>query len=1136
MRFFLFLLVLFRLSYLYGGSQLEEGFRHPPDWARPWVYWFWLNGYINKEGISADLQAMKKVGIGGVLIMEVDQGTPPGKIQFASKEWRELFKFVVSQADKLGLKVNMNNDAGWTGSGGPWIPPELAMQRLTWSEITVEGPKSIRLSLPQPPTSLNFYRDIAVLAIPYLTNQAIIPNWQGKAVFNYYPQPFHFPVHFLDVGRPILIKQVIDLTSKLNSRGELEWDVPAGKWRIIRFGYTPTGAQNAPSPASGRGLECDKLSREAVEFHFNSFIKKLIEDVGPLAGKSFVATHIDSWEVGLQNWTPKMREEFWKRRGYDLIPFLPALIGYVVESREVSERFLWDFRRTISELLLENYAGVMRELANKYGLHLTIEGYTTSLTDEFAYGGQADEPMGEFWSWGRYGASSTCTEMASAGHTHGKRVIGAEAFPADAGERWLGYPGNIKDLADWAFCEGINRLVVHRYAFQPWLDVKPGMTMGPWGLHYERTQTWWEQSKAWHNYLARCQFLLQQGLFVADFCLLVPEGAPQNLGGQSILPSLTSPGRPFERPGYNFDFCSSEVVYKMKVKNGRIYLPDGMNYRFLVLPRSPRMTPKLLRKIGELIREGASVVGAPPLCSPSLEGYPDCDKEILELVKEIWGGTNPPRQLTVRRYGKGRIYWGGSFILNEGGSSASLLEMAKWIWYPEGNPLQAVPQNITRLFRRTFEIKEKEIKSAKLFITADNEFKCKLNGQFVGEGNKWEEIYSFDVKDFLKAGRNEILVIARNGGDIPNPAGLICVLTIRYSDGDSQYLISDGSWESAIGDEWVKAMELGPYGIAPWGQIGTYPLYYNIEEICQLLRKLGIPPDYSYEPRISAGSIRYIHRSLPDAEVYFISNQEVRKINIKCFFRVKGMLPELWLPESGEIKRPEKFRETKEGTILSLNLEPLESIFVVFPRESSKRRWLSLPVRREPVVREIVEIRGEWEVHFPKGWGAPEKVTLPNLISWSEHPEEGVRFFSGTALYIKKFVLPRKLYSRYRRYILNLGDVKVVAEVMLNDKYLGTLWKIPYKVDVTEAIKPGENKLMIRITNLWVNRMIGDEKLPEDSERNPDGTLRRWPDWLLEGRRSPTGRFTFTTWRLWRKEDELQPSGLLGPVKLAICR
>ncbi|MGB9608706.1 MAG: glycosylhydrolase-like jelly roll fold domain-containing protein, partial [bacterium] len=357
------------------------------------------------------------------------------------------------------------------------------------------------------------------------------------------------------------------------------------------------------------------------------------------------------------------------------------------------------------------------------------------------------------------------------------------------------------------------------------------------------------------------------------------------------------------------------------------------------------------------------------------------------------------------------------FILNEGGSSASLLEMAKWIWYPEGNPLQAVPQNITRLFRRTFEIKEKEIKSAKLFITADNEFKCKLNGQFVGEGNKWEEIYSFDVKDFLKAGRNEILVIARNGGDIPNPAGLICVLTIRYSDGDSQYLISDGSWESAIGDEWVKAMELGPYGIAPWGQIGTYPLYYDIEEICQLLRKLGIPPDYSYEPRISAGSIRYIHKSLPDAEVYFISNQEVRKINIKCFFRVKGMLPELWLPESGEIKRPEKFRETKEGTILSLNLEPLESIFVVFPRESSKRRWLSLPVRREPVVREIVEIRGEWEVHFPKGWGAPEKVTLPNLISWSEHPEEGVRFFSGTALYIKKFVLPRKLYSRYRRYI-----------------------------------------------------------------------------------------------------------------------
>jgi hypothetical protein len=1128
-------LVLCSFSECFEVSQLETGFRNPPDWAKPWVYWFWLNGYITKEGITADLEAMKRAGVGGVLIMEVDQGTPPGPISFASQEWRELFKFVVKEADRLGLKVNMNNDAGWTGSGGPWIPPQLAMQRITWSEIKVEGPRSLKIQLPKPPTNLNFYRDIAVLAMPDYSNQAVIPNWEGKASFTFYPQPFILPTRFLDTGQSVPLSKVIDLSSKMNSDGELDWDVPEGKWRIIRFGYTPTGAQNAPSPASGRGLECDKLSREAVEFHFNSFIRKLIEDVGPLAGKSFVATHIDSWEVGEQNWTPRMREEFLRRRGYDLLPYLPALIGLVVESREVSERFLWDFRRTISEMLLENYAGGMRELANRYGLRLTIEGYTTSLTDEFAYGGQADEPMGEFWSWGKYGASSTCTEMASAGHTHGKRVIGAEAFTADAGERWLGYPGNIKDLADWAFCEGINRFVVHRYALQPWLDVKPGMSMGPWGLHYERTQTWWEQSRAWHDYLARCQYLLQQGHFVADICLLVPEGAPQSLGGQSILPKLTSPGRPFERPGYNFDFCSSDVIYKMKVKDGKIYLPDGMSYKVLVLPRYPRMTPQLLRKIGELAKEGATVIGAPPLSSPSLEDYPRCDEEISRLSKEIWGSAIAPRKLTTRKYGKGKIIWGGYFSLGDRKGLSPLIEMAKWIWYPEGNPLQSVPQNITRLFRKSFEVESKPVESARLTITADNDFKCFINGKLVGQGDKWEEIYDFDVKGFLKQGKNEILVSAHNGGDIPNPAGLICALFIQYKDGDVEYIVSDRSWESAIVDVWVPAMELGPYGIGPWGNIGYLPLYYDIEEICQLLNNMGIPPDFSYEPRKAPGSIRYIHRSLPDAEIYFVANQESQEARINCFFRVKGRLPEIWLPESGKIMRPEKFKETKEGTIVSLYLKPLESVFVVFPKTRSSSRWMALEVKRKPAREREIKIEGEWEVSFPKGWGAPEKVVFPNLISWHQHSDEGIKYFSGTAVYKKVFSLPKNLYRRDKRFILSLGDVEVMAEVMLNGKYLGTLWRAPYEVDVTEAIRPGKNELLLRVTNLWVNRMIGDEFLPEDSERYPNGTLIRWPDWLLEGKKSPTGRFTFTTWRLWTKKDPLQPSGLLGPVKLSIC-
>ena len=254
---------------------------------------------------------------------------------------------------------------------------------------------------------------------------------------------------------------------------------------------------------------------------------------------------------------------------------------------EVSERFLWDLRETISELLLENYAGRFHDLAHRHGLRLSIEAYNTCPCDEMAYAGRADEPMGEFWSWSKYGAAFSCTEMASAGTRLRQADHRRRSFTADNGEKWLGHPGNIKDLGDWAFCEGINRFVFHRYAMQPWRDRKPGMSMGPWGLHYERTETWWEQSQPWHEYLARCQFLLQQGLFVADICFLGPEGSPQTLNGQQSFVSKTlARGPALGRPGHNFDTCPPEVVLtRMSVKDGRLVLPDGMSYRMLVLPR-----------------------------------------------------------------------------------------------------------------------------------------------------------------------------------------------------------------------------------------------------------------------------------------------------------------------------------------------------------------------------------------------------------------------------------------------------------------------------------------------------------------------------------------------------------------------
>ncbi|HID78869.1 MAG TPA: glycosyl hydrolase, partial [Planctomycetaceae bacterium] len=529
---------------------------------------------------------MKRVGIGGVLIMEVDQGAPQGKVPFAGPRWRKLFQHVCAEANRLGLEVNMNNDAGWCGSGGPWVPPGLAMQRLVWTETQVEGPRSFEGQLRQPQAVAGFYRDVAVLAFPSPARASRIVGIRRKS--------FHSAMHTSLAGRAtwpadpegstVPRGRILDLTKKMDAGGQLVWDIPGGRWTILRIGHTPTGKDNHPAPESGRGLECDKLSRRAVETHFAGFMGKLIRDVGPLAGKTLVATHIDSWEVGVQNWTPTFRDEFRRRRGYDPLPWLPVVAGRVVGSREQSERFLWDLRQTVGELLLENYAGHMRQLAQRHGLRLSIEAYTACPVNELQYAGRADEPMGEFWSWRKYGAAFSCTEMASAAHVYGKPIVGAEAFTATNEEAWQGHPGNIKDLGDWAFCEGINRFVFHRYALQPWRDRRPGMSMGPWGLHYERTQTWWELSKAWHEYLARCQFLLQQGRFVADICLLTPEGAPQSIRGQRGFQGKR-PDLPLERPGHNFDLCPPELVLReMTVRDGRLVLPSGMSYRLLALP------------------------------------------------------------------------------------------------------------------------------------------------------------------------------------------------------------------------------------------------------------------------------------------------------------------------------------------------------------------------------------------------------------------------------------------------------------------------------------------------------------------------------------------------------------------------
>jgi hypothetical protein len=1054
------------------ASKLEKCFVHPPDSARPWVYWFWLNGNITREGITADLEAMKRVGIGGVLIMEVDQGAPRGPVAFMSPRWRELFQHVVAEAQRLGLEVNMNNDAGWNGSGGPWIKPEQSMQKVVWSDTNLEGPKRFEGMLPQPQAVAGYYRDITVLAFP-TPGEFRIDNIQGKAAYERRGVASAGEAK-LPPEMVINLAHITNLSTQLDKEGRLTWDVPAGKWTLLRIGHTSTGVMNAPSPESGRGLECDKLSKEGIKAQFAGMMGPLIADVGRAAGKTLVATHIDSWENGSQNWTMRMQEEFQKRRGYDLLPFLPALSGRVVESLEVSERFLWDLRQTISELVVENYAGRLAKLAQQHGLRLSIEAYGGPC-DDMTYAGRADEPMCEFWIGG--GAFETCKEMASAAHTYSKRILGAESFTADDRERWLQHPATIKALGDRAFCEGVNRFVFHRCAMQPWLNYKPGMTMGPWGLHYERTETWWEQSLPWHQYLSRCQFLLRQGLFVADICYLQPEGSPQDFSGHS-------------RSGYDYDNCTAEVVLtRMSARNGRIVLPDGMSYRLLVLPQVTTMTPPLLRKIRELVEAGATVVGPRPMKSPSLSDYPKCDEEVKRLADELWGDCDG-KTVKEHAYGKGSIVSG---LTPEG----TLSKMGVQPDFTAGSFIRWIHRSVDGM----------EI----YFVSSSSQQLTDAICTFRTSGKRPE---------FWQPETGHIERVA-----IYEQADGVTRIPIRFEPSGSVFVVfrqAAKPFDPVVsvtrdGKPLLPSPELKAKVVIEKAVYGVLSEPNRTRDVRAKLQAIVDGGELSFQvARMAQG----------DDPAFGVVKTLVAEYSAGGkFFKVSGEDPEdIILTASTGSDLVAEVHRGADDKLWAEVWQPGRYELKTASGQTLRCETLALPQPQEDT--------GPWELCFPPNWDAPERVTLEKLISWSEHSHSGVKYFSGTATYTKTIHVPRELLGKDRHLYLDLGKVQVMAQVKLNSKDLGILWKSPYRVDVTDAVKAGENTLQVKVVNLWVNRMIGDEKMPEDSSRNANGTLKEWPQWLQEGKPSPTGRYTFTSWRLWKTDDSLLESGLIGPLTL----
>jgi hypothetical protein len=550
------------------------------------------------------------------------------------------------------------------------------MQHLVFSTVQTAGPGKFDGILPVPEQRSTtwhkmrspFYEDVVVYAFPKCN--PVIDDINEKALYErnpytsmrgvkpYLPAPAHYPKQ--DESNVIDPATMIDLTDHLGSKGRLKWDVPAGEWTIIRMGRRSTGASTRPAPEPGVGFDHDKFDKAALEDHFRNYYGKLLEKVGSRAKKhGWTTVHLDSWEMGAQNWTPRLREEFKKRRGYDPKPYFVTFSGRAVKSVEVSERFLWDVRLTAQELVLENYARHLKALGHKHGFGLSIEPYDMNPTADLDLGAVADVPMCEFWSAGfGFDSSFSCVEAASIAHTMGRSIVSAEAFTGR--DQWQQYPWSMKNQGDWALCMGINRFVFHTFAHKPLGDeYRPGMTMGPYGVHWDRGQTWWPMVKDYHTYIARCSHLLRQGVTVSDVLYLTPEGAPHVF--RAPASALEGTGPLADKKAYGFDGCSPNILMdRAEVKNGRIVFPGGTSYRLMVLPEFETMTPKLLAKITELVKTGATIIGSPPVKSPSLSDYPKCDDEVRKLARELWGTFERPVEIIKRKYGQGTLYFGGS--------------------------------------------------------------------------------------------------------------------------------------------------------------------------------------------------------------------------------------------------------------------------------------------------------------------------------------------------------------------------------------------------------------------------------------------------------------------------------------------
>ncbi|MBC3758717.1 hypothetical protein H7U19_09905 [Hyunsoonleella sp. SJ7] len=1124
---------------------LEAGFQNPPNQAKARTWWHWISGNVSKSGITRDLEAMKAVGIQEAQLFNVHLGFPQGPVKYLSEEWLDLFKFSAEEAQRLGLEMAFHNSAGWSSSGGPWVTQEHAMQTVVFSELAIEGGKTITQKLPRPETKFDFYKDIAVLAFPKPKEIKKIDGLDYKMLSERIRN--HLLPDTKSISKEAIIQKgtIINLTSKLSEDGVLNWEVPQGDWVILRLGHTPIGTTNRPAPPEAKGLEVDKMSKTALDAYWEAGVQPIIDKLGDLVGTTVNNCLIDSYEVETTNWTTGFDMQFESLRGYDLTAYLPTLAGYYVESGEVSERFLWDFRRTIGDLIAENYYGHFGELCHKNNLKFSVEPYWGPF-DNMQVGAQGDIVMCEFWSGG-YPFFDSPKFVSSIAHLNGSTIVGAESFTGIGG--WDKHPANIKSIGDRAWAEGITRFIFHTYVHQPW-DVAPGLALSYHGFDFNRLNTWWKQSKGYMDYLARSQFLLQQGENVADVLVFTGESSP-NTG--YIKPEIKA-------IGFDYDLIGANKLKDLTVKNGTIYSSVGNTYKLLVLPESGFIKPETLEKIKELVDGGAKVIGKKPMQSPSLTNYPNCDDAVTTYVGALWGSdlvkdmtieealsdTTPDfkiessdssdlsfihrktadadiyfianarkeaREITARfrvsgkqpelwNSEKGTIKDAVVFKENKDGTTTVPLSLGM---EESVSVVFKKPVNSNHIVEVSTELEPSQVEPLSNLEIVKAEY-----GTFLQEG-------LIDITDkvnkAIKKGTLDFKM-SRAFCDCDPAMGYKKEFRMEYQIGDTKKQIYAEEREHIhidAGDKSLKVLKavFGKFK----GETTGIPQHYKTFDVTKTIK--NIVNSGTYDILVSN---QLIENKIPEGDKTVLKISYKTDGEERTMFISKGQFLKL----SKDVAKPKL--EFKNDAI-SWTTPYAGKITYKTPSGETKT------VEVTSSVTQPMDLSSNWEVSFPINSEASKKETFPNLISWTDAQDEVIQHFSGTASYKKDFELSEETMQPNKRLTLDLGSVSVIAEVIINGKNVVTLWKAPFRVNIDEFVKEGKNTLEVKVTNLWTNRLIGDEKLKLDYPRQGK-RAKPLPDWLLNHTERPSKRTTFASWNHYSKNDDLLKSGLLGPVKI----